>query len=103
IEKIAKDILKNITKKAESWQASNIREAKTYDELKKILSTYRGFARASFCSVEKDGLACADKVQAETEGGKVRGTLFDKAEKPSGKCIVCGRPARAVVYVAKSY
>ncbi len=103
IKKSANIMLKTMAKKAEAWQATNIRDAKTYGDLKKILSTYRGFARVGFCSVEKDGLACADKVQAETEGGKVRGTLFGKAEKPSGKCIVCGRPARAVVYVAKSY
>src|SRR3989344_7593780 len=99
---LADDILKNITKKAEAELKNSITDAKTFADLKKIIMTKRGMVRAPFCSIDFDGQKCADKLQNELSV-KVRGTLFNKYEKASGKCIVCGRPAKHIVYVAKSY
>ncbi len=103
IEKAAAGLLKSITKKAELFFDTNIRDAESFDKLKTILSGNRGFAKVNLCSVEIEGQACADKVQAETDGGKVRGTLYGKNEKATGKCVACGKPAKVIVYVAKSY
>ena len=80
-----------------------IHDAKTMDELKTVLGT-GGFARVPFCSINKNGKDCADNLKAETTGD-VRGTRFDKNEKPDAgaKCIFCGKPAKHIVYVAKQY
>ncbi|HIH14518.1 MAG TPA: proline--tRNA ligase [Nanoarchaeota archaeon] len=99
---LSNDILKNITKKAETELKNSITDAKTFADLKKIIETKRGIIRAPFCSIDFDGQKCADKLQNELSV-KVRGTLFNKNEKASGKCIVCGKPAKHIVYVAKSY
>ena len=103
IEKAAKDLQDNISAKAEKWQNNNTHTVKTLKEAAKILKEKRGFVKTVFCSVDKSGAKCAEKLQAETDGGKVRGTLYGKEEKASGNCIVCGKKATAVVYVAKSY
>ncbi len=103
IEEHANSLLKAITDKAGKWLAVNIYNAKSYAELKKILTTKRGIAKAQFCSIGKDGEVCANKIQDETDGGKVRGVLFGFEEKATGKCVVCGKQAEHVVYIAKSY
>ncbi len=59
-------------------------------------------ARVSFCTTEMDGLRCAEEIKDKT-GGEVRGTRIDVEETPDGVCVVCGRPAKEVVYIARSY
>ena len=73
------------------------------DELKKVLGN-GGFARVPFCSIDMDGKECADNIKAEIHGD-IRGTRFDKEEKPKEgqKCIWCDKPAKVIVYVARQY
>ena len=48
------------------------------------------------------GKDCAETLKEKT-GAEVRGILFGKKEKAEGKCIVCGKKAKYVVYIGKSY
>ncbi|MDD3160008.1 MAG: hypothetical protein PHQ98_03505, partial [Candidatus ainarchaeum sp.] len=75
---------------------------KTLDEIKEIVG--KGIARANFCSVEKEGLPCAEIVEKQT-GGKIRGTRIDVDDKllSGNKCVCCGKTATKVVYIAKDY
>ncbi|MBT6690650.1 proline--tRNA ligase [archaeon] len=59
-------------------------------------------ARFSFCSVEADGEACAGVIEKEFVA-EVRGTRADLDEKASGKCPICGKKNKVVVYAGKSY
>ncbi|MBD3263005.1 proline--tRNA ligase [Candidatus Woesearchaeota archaeon] len=102
IKSNANALLKNIRRKAEKSLKAAIKTAKTLKDVKKILEN-KGIARANWCSMDKKGEKCADKLQTITSGGKVRGTLFDKKEKAKSKCVVCGKKANHVVYIAKSY
>ena len=76
-----------------------------YLQQPKALDEKGGLVRTHFCSTGMDGEVCAKELQAFTSGGKVRGTLLGKSEKPAAgaKCVQCGKPAKAVVYVAKQY
>lgn len=74
-----------------------IQDAKEYKELKKKIKA-GGFIRIPFCMKEK----CAKKLKNDTTA-EVRGTLFGKREKPKGKCAICGKKAKEMVYVAKAY
>jgi prolyl-tRNA synthetase len=103
INKLSKEIKEELLKKSKSNLRKNIREAKTLKDIHKTLDTKRGFVRAPFCSVDKDGEKCADILQKETYGGLVRGTLFGKQEKAAGKCVICKKKAKHIVYIAKSY
>ena len=58
--------------------------------------------KVNFCSIEKQGEKCAEIIEKEINA-EVRGTLINKKERPTGKCIICGKPAKEVVYVGKSY
>lgn len=57
--------------------------------------------RCGFCSVDASGTTCAEQV-SEVSGGTVRGTKVE-TEKVQGKCVVCGKKATAMVYVARQY
>jgi len=102
IKEISKDFTKNLIKKADSLFEGRIKKVNDLKEIKKAIKEGL-IAKCNICSVEKDGEKCAEKINAETEGAEVRGTSLEEKEKPQGKCIVCGKKANHIVYVAKSY
>ena len=101
IEKISKEFTKNLIKEADKVFKGRIKEAKNINELKIIIKEGT-IVKCNFCSVEKDGTHCAEVIEKET-GTEVRGTRLDEKSKPSGKCVICNKPAKHIVYVAKSY
>ncbi len=102
IAKNGMELSENLRNKASLSFEGLIKDVNNIEEVKSIVGT--GIARANFCSVEKDGEACAEIVEKET-GGKIRGTRIDVKEKLIGdsKCVVCGKKATKVVYIAKDY
>jgi prolyl-tRNA synthetase len=102
VEKQGKELSENLKKTALKSFEGLIKDVKSVEEIKKIVGT--GIARANFCSVDKDGVPCAEVIEKET-GGKIRGTRIDVKEKFIGnaKCVVCGKKAEKVVYIAKDY
>ncbi len=100
IEKTSKDIDKNLTKQADSLFDNNIKDAKTKDEIKKVIESNK-IARCNFCSITKSGEACAEKIEKDI-GAQVRGIKLEK-ESPKGNCVICNKKASEVVYIARSY
>ncbi len=100
IKKTSEEIDKNLIKQADSLFDSRIKDAKNKVEIKKIIDS-GSIARINFCSIDKSGISCAELIEKET-GAKVRGTKLEK-ERPAGKCIICNKPAKEVVYVARDY
>ncbi len=103
IENASIKIDKDIEDKAKEYFKDNTRDANSLKDLKGLLKKYKGFVRIPFCSVEKDGEKCAEMIKAETEGANICGTLYLEEEKAKGRCVVCSKPAKHIVYVAKSY
>jgi prolyl-tRNA synthetase len=101
IQKEGDLLTQNLRKDADSFFSGSVSRASNYNDLKKALSK-GGFVRCGFCSVAIEGVPCAEKIKEELRGD-VRGERADKKEKPSGKCIVCGKPAKHVVYIGKQY
>ena len=94
-------MLADMKKKAQEAFDSTLSQADTMAVLASGLEKGKLVA-VPFCSMEKDGEKCAESVKEKT-GGNVRGTRFDRKEKPQGNCIVCGKTATAVVYIARQY
>jgi len=80
---------------------NKIVDANTKTEIQKAFKNKK-IARINFCSVEKEGIPCAEVIEREI-GAEVRGTLGNKKEIPKGNCAICGKKANVVVYVGKSY
>jgi prolyl-tRNA synthetase len=94
------DLSKNLKKESKDGFNKIIKDCKSIEEVKDVVG--KGIARINFCSCDLDGEVCAEKVEKET-GGEIRGTRIDLEEKANGDCIVCGKKAKEIVYVAKSY
>jgi len=101
IAKISKEFTKNLIKKADKVFEGRIKEAKNLKEIKSIIKE-GGIVQCNFCSIDKDGEKCAEKIEKEI-GAEVRGTKLDEKQKPSGKCAICGEKANYIVYIAKAY
>lgn len=101
IEKISKEFTKNLIKKANQIFEGRIKETKNVNEIKQAIEEGL-IARCHWCSVEKNGEKCAEVVEKKI-GAEVKGTRLGEKIKSSGKCAICGKPAKNIVYIAKSY
>jgi prolyl-tRNA synthetase len=102
IKAISKEYDNNLIKSADSLFDSRIKDAKSKEEISKIIDS-GAIARVNFCSVEKESEKCAEVIEKEISA-QVRGTMLER-EKPFGnkKCAICGKNAKEVVYIAKQY
>ena len=90
-----------LRKKAGKSMNGKIVNCKTIDQIKKAMREGK-IAKVNWCSLNNEGMKCAEHIEKEINA-EVRGTLANKKEKSAGNCIICNKPAREVVYVAKSY
>lgn len=90
-----------LRKKAEESMNGKIVNCKTKEQVKKAMGEGK-IARVNWCSLNNEGMKCAEHIEKEINA-EVRGSLANKKEKSTGNCILCNKPAREVVYVAKSY
>lgn len=103
LEGVGEKILANLKKKADAIQASVFSEAKSLDKLIEEVEKGR-IVRVGFCSMDMAGSECAGTIRDKTKG-HVRGTIVGKNEVPKQgeKCVVCGKKAIEIVYVARAY
>lgn len=101
IKKLGGDFDKRLLKKADDLFDTSIQSCKSKEDIKKALDNKK-IARFSFCSVDEEGAPCAAFIEKGLQA-RVMGTRADKKERTEGKCIICGKPAKEVVYAGKSY
>ncbi|MEA1994210.1 MAG: proline--tRNA ligase [Euryarchaeota archaeon] len=95
IERLFSAIQDNLYKKAKKNLEENTVKVKLYEEFKKAVKD-RKMVKAPFCgSVE-----CEERIKDET--GATSACIPFKS-KDKGKCILCGKDAKGVVYFAKHY
>ncbi len=100
IKKQGHELDRRLREKADKKMEGLIVDCRTKEEVKKALKNKK-IARCSFCSIES-GDRCAEEVEKEINAF-VRGTRHDRKENPQGKCLFCKKPAKDVVYIARSY
>ena len=105
------EIIKNYTSELRKLHSLKFSErvvnCSSLEELKTVIEDGQ-IGRVALCSINLEGEKCAEVIEEKT-GGLVRGINYaENQEKVSEelkgkKCIVCGKPANAIVYVARSY
>ncbi len=101
ILKEGKKQLVELKEKSENFFMNSVSEVHSIEEAKKQIEKGR-IVKTEFCSVLMTGYSCAEKIEKQLNAS-VRGTKLNEKEKPKGKCIVCGKKAEKIVYIAKSY
>jgi len=97
VEELMNAISANLRERSERMMRELITDAESFEDIRKILNE-RKIARVEWCG----DIDCAEEIK-ESIGGEIRGERYDVAEIPKGTCVVCGRQARSVVYVARAY
>ncbi len=97
VQKLLTDIQKSLFEKAKKFLHDNTRDADSYDEFKKIMSTTRGFIRAFWC----EDAACEAAIKEETKASTRLLPMHAKNE--TGTCIHCGKRAVHRWIFAQSY
>ncbi len=97
VQKLLTDIQKSLFEKAKKFLTDNTRDAATYDEFKKIMSSTRGFIRAFWC----EDASCEATIKGETKASTR--LLPMHAKKETGVCVHCGKPATHRWLFAQSY
>ncbi|MFW9974335.1 MAG: proline--tRNA ligase [Candidatus Thorarchaeota archaeon] len=98
---LGKEIDANLLRMAEAKFEGLIVDAERLGEIDDALN-HGKIARVPFCSIEMDAYSCAEEIEKNTRG-VIRGTRIDIDEKPEGVCVICGKVAKEVVYIARSY
>ena len=101
VRNLGKEIDKNLRAMADAKFEDLIVDADTMGGISDALDQGK-IARIPFCTIEMEGLPCDEEIKDKT-GGEIRGTRMDVEEQSEGVCIVCGKPAKEIVYVARSY
>jgi prolyl-tRNA synthetase len=83
--------------RALDFRAENTFEVATLQQLLDHFKERNGFVWAPWCGSEE----CEARVKDESGGVSIRN--YDPDEKPSGVCLVCGRPAEHRVAFARAY
>ncbi len=103
VEKTGKEISSALKAEADKKFQNIIENADSIEETKKAIES-KGIARVNFCSIGMDAIKCAEAVEKDLQA-TVRGKRVGIEEKPFGskKCVVCGKEAKVVAYIAKQY
>ncbi|HEA46240.1 MAG TPA: proline--tRNA ligase [Candidatus Pacearchaeota archaeon] len=101
LKKLGKEYDERLRKKADKFMDGKIVNAKNKEDIKKAIKSGK-IARVNWCSVDKQGIKCSEQVE-KNFNADVRGTLAKKKENAKGKCVICNKPAKEIVYIGKSY
>jgi len=88
---------KKLFERAARFQRDNTFELETLDEVVAHFRGRGGFVWAEWCGDR------GDEARIKAEAGGVTIRVIDEDSKPAGKCLVCGRPAKFRVALAKAY
>ena len=102
LPKLLEEHDETMEKRSKEYFSNNTKTTEDYEELKNIINTHKGFVKVPWCDMTMTGKPCADKLRTETGGAYVCGERLGETEQARGNCIVCGKEAKHVVYVAKS-
>lgn len=95
-KKTLESIQKNLFDRAKKFMEEHTKDVKTYDELKKAVEN--NWTIAPWCG----SVTCEEKIKDET-GAKIINIPFDLNNNVKGKCVLCDRKAKHLVYFGKSY
>ena len=88
---------KKLFDRALEFREENTRELSTLDEVVTHFKERGGFVWVPWSGDPE----CEERAKAEAGGVTIR--TIDAETKPSGKCFVCGKPAKNRVALAKAY
>jgi len=91
------EVQDSLKKRAWEWLNSHIREAKDFDEAKKLMDSGFGIVKVPWCGKRECGVEIERKVNARVLG------IPSARERAVGECVFCGHRGEFLVSLAKAY
>jgi prolyl-tRNA synthetase len=101
VTSIKESFTQNLIEKQKNKFNEHVVTCRTLDEVKRAIEENK-IARVNWCSIDSDGEEYAEVIEKEI-GAEVRGKRVDISEEPDGPCVVSGKEAYEIVYIARSY
>jgi len=98
IQQLMDEITENMKTTAEQKFKERVFSAKNMEEVKEIISSRSGIVEVSWCGEQ----GCAQELEEEISGS-ILGTPVTEKEIAVSECIVCQKPGKAVVRIARAY
>ncbi len=99
VKELLDAIQMNLYEKAKKKMEESIETAETVEGARQAISEKK-MVRSFWCGDPR----CEQRVKEVLEGAEIRGTKFLDLESAEGhRCLICGKDATHVVYIAKSY
>ena len=98
IQQLMDEITENMKTTAERKFKERIFSAQNLEEIKEILSVRSGIVEVSWCGEE----GCAQELEEEIQGS-ILGTPVTEKEIAVNECIICQKPGKVVVRIARAY
>ena len=97
VQKILDTIQVEMLERARAHREAHTYTATDYEEFKSIVEEKPGFVKAMWCGCKE----CEDKIKDDVQATS-RCMPFEQ-ENLSDKCVVCGKPAKKMVYWGRAY
>jgi len=96
VAKALDEIQADLFTRGKTYRDAHTTSADTVDGIARALQEVKGFVKVGWCESQE----CEGTIRAKT-GASPRVIPLD--EKVTGKCVVCGKPAKVWVYYARAY
>lgn len=90
------EIQRELYRRGKTFLDAHTADASTLDDLVRLMEKGKGFVKVGWCETQ----SCEDQIREKT-GASPRVIPLDS--KATGKCVVCGNPAKVWVYYARAY
>jgi len=98
VRALLEDITRALKERAWSWMLERVRAVADTGEAREILEERGGVVELPWCGDDDCGRQMEEEVDA-----RVLGTPEDVEPKPAGPCPICGREAKTVLRLARTY
>ncbi len=97
MKNLLEEIQRNMLARARAWVASVTTTALTLEEFKRNIAEKPGFVKVHWCGAQE----CENRLIDETRTTP-RNMPLNEQNTP-GRCIVCGKETRTLIYYARTY
>ena len=98
VKELLDQLGRDLRERAWAWMRERVRAVASTEEARKVLEEQGGVVVLPWCGDEECGKRMEEEVDA-----RVLGTPEDEEPKPIGPCPICGREAKTVLRLAKTY
>jgi prolyl-tRNA synthetase len=102
---LGREILGSLRKRSTRALEKGIQCVRTLEGLEEHINKISGFIKIPFCDIEDvKANECAEGIKQKTTA-EIRGVLYPTPEiaEDNDRCLICGKQAKHLVYVAKAY